>query len=373
MKAQLTNLFNACENAIRVIFLFPIVAIPLTEVWSQEIETVPLDGKFLYEAWAECASCHGVDGKGQVEGLTLDPPPPNFTECSFTSREPRNDWHAVTKHGGPVRGLSSQMPAYGLALTDEQIDAIITYIKTFCSEQGWPPGELNFRRPLVTTKAFPENEALFIPTYTNEQNEVSTFKFVYERRFSRRGHWEISLPLRDDSGTNRDFGIGDIELGAKYVLAQNLEHFTILSGGLDLGLPTGNSKIGIGDANWAIAPYLAAAKGFDSFYFQSSLKLELPISSENSEGELLFNLASTFPLTKEKRGLYPMFELNFIRSLETDATSLLFTPQLYIALVKRGHIAFSLGGQIPVAGDRPFDYRLLAFFLWEYADGGLWW
>ncbi len=341
---------------------------------SQEPTNANLsDGKFLYESWAECASCHAVDGTGVVKGLTLDPPPPDFTDCSFTSREPRKDWYAVIKHGGQARGLALTMPEYNEALTDAQIDAIISYIKTFCIEEGWPPGELNFRRPHLTTKAFPEDEALLIPTYTNEENDQITSKFVYERRFGQRSHLEISIPLENRFGSSQDFGTGDIELGVKHVLVDKLKHHAILSGGVDLGIPTGKTEIGIGNGSWSIDPYLAAAKGFDSFSLQSNLKLEFPLLTGNSDSELLFNLAATFSLTQEKKGLYPMLEMNIIKSLETDEASLLLTPQLYIAPVKRGNVAFSLGGQIPVAGDKPFDYRLLFFFLWEYADGGIWW
>ena len=53
--------------------------------WSQEDRIDNnLDGKFLYEDYAGCASCHGLDGKG-AEGLALDPPPPDFTDCGFNT------------------------------------------------------------------------------------------------------------------------------------------------------------------------------------------------------------------------------------------------------------------------------------------------
>ncbi len=32
------------------------------------------------------------------------------------------------------------------------------YIRNFCQEEGWPPGDLNFLKPLFTSKALPENE-----------------------------------------------------------------------------------------------------------------------------------------------------------------------------------------------------------------------
>lgn len=329
--------------------------------------------KFLYEEYAGCASCHGSDGKGNVEGVTLDPPPPDLTDCSFNSREPRRDWAAVITHGGPARSLSMSMPAYGEVLTPAQIDTIIDYLKTFCSDKGWPQGELNFRRPQITSKAFPENEALLVPTYTKDENSTTTAKLVYEKRMGRKGQWEVAVPFAFESGSTSTSGIGDLEVSVKYVLAQRPSSQFIFSGGLETALPTGESEIGIGTGTWKLAPFFAAGKGFDAFYFQSSVKYETPVQSDKGESELLYNLAFTLPLTKEKKGLIPMLEFNGITVTETGKTELFITPQLYFGLVRRGHIAFSLGSQIPVSRERPFDYRLVGFLLWEYADGGLWW
>ena len=111
------------------------------------------------------------------------------------------------------------MPAYGEALTPGQVDTLIAYLKTFCADEGWPQGELNFRRPQITSKAFPENEALLIPTYTRGDNSATVAKMVYERRFARRGHWEIAVPFANESGPPSASGVGDVELSAKYVLA----------------------------------------------------------------------------------------------------------------------------------------------------------
>jgi mono/diheme cytochrome c family protein len=173
-----------------------LLGVMLSDAFSQEDDfSKMLDGKLLYEEYAGCASCHGFDGKGMVEGVSLDPPPPDLTDCSFNSREPRRDWQAVIVHGGQARGLSMSMPAYGEVLTEAQIEAIIGYLKTFCLDQSWPPGEVNFRRPQITSKAFPENEALFIPTYTSAENNAATTKFVYEKRWGRKGHWEIAVPF----------------------------------------------------------------------------------------------------------------------------------------------------------------------------------
>jgi hypothetical protein len=62
-------------------------------------------------------------------------------------------------HGGPSRGLSQIMPAFGDPLTDGQMNDVIAYMRGFCKNvHRYPLGELNLPRALVTEKAFPENE-----------------------------------------------------------------------------------------------------------------------------------------------------------------------------------------------------------------------
>ncbi len=342
--------------------------------WSQQEQaTVYSRGKFMYEDYAGCASCHGMDGRGRVAGLALEPPPPDLSDCGFNTREPRRDWAAVIARGGGARGLSMSMPAYGEVLTPAQIDTIVTYLKTFCTENGWPAGELNFRRPQVTAKAFPENEALLLPTLTSGKTEVATARFVYERRWGKRGQWEMALPFTSEAGSPARRGLGDVEVSAKYVFTHHAAAQFILSGGLETALPTADLGFGVGNGVWKLTPYLAAAKGFSAFYLQSSMKYETPLPGGAGDRELRYDLAFTLPLTREKKGLFPMLELNGLSVLKTGETEWFLTPQLYLGLVRRGHLAFSFGSQLPLSRDRPFDYRLMGFLLWEYADGGIWW
>lgn len=334
-----------------------------------EITSETKDGKLIYESW--CARCHGMDGTGIVEGLDLDTPVPDLSDCSFNSREPRRDWKAVILHGGPARGLSMTMPSWSEAITEEQADAIIDHIKTFCTDKSWPSGELNFRRPQITGKAFPENEALLIPTYQYKKSGMATAKLVYESRIGPLGQWELSVPFvsRAIPAAN---GMGDIEIAGKYTVFHDEPSFSIISVGLEAGLPTGNRERSLGTGNWKLSPFIAAAKGIESLFLQSSIKLEKPLTP-SAETELLYNVALAFPLTNEKKGLFPMVEFNGVQVVGESRYTLFVTPQMYVGLVKRGHIAFSFGVQIPFAGEIPFLYRIVTFFLWEYADGGLWW
>src|SRR5690606_26082281 len=117
-------------------------------------------GEALYRD--ACAACHGPDGRGMpAERVGFDTPLPDFTDCSFATREPDADWFAVVHEGGPVRAFARIMPAYGDALTDDEIAATLAYIRTLCTDDRWPRGELNLPRALRTEKAYPEDEAVF--------------------------------------------------------------------------------------------------------------------------------------------------------------------------------------------------------------------
>jgi mono/diheme cytochrome c family protein len=125
---------------------------------------VRLTGKELEEAkelYADaCASCHGDNGKGQASGTGVTVELPDFTWCAFNSDESDRDWSLVVAEGGPAAGRSEQMPSFNAVLTEQQIKLVVDYLRTFCKED-WPSADLNFPRPLVTEKAYPENEIVF--------------------------------------------------------------------------------------------------------------------------------------------------------------------------------------------------------------------
>ncbi len=101
-------------------------------------------GKEIYEAG--CAGCHGGDGKGAPQSTIAFEKPdtfPDFTRCDQTTPEDDWAWKSVIRDGGPSRGFSQIMPSFSGALTPQQIDAVVHYLRGFCKEKGWPRGELN--------------------------------------------------------------------------------------------------------------------------------------------------------------------------------------------------------------------------------------
>lgn len=126
----------------------------------------PTDAETDVELYtAACAACHGDDGRGRTQAeVGFAAPLPDFTDCSFASREPDADWFAVIHEGGPVRAFDRMMPAFGDTLGKSEIDAILRHARTFCVNASWPRGEFNLPRPLFTEKAYPEDETVVTAT-----------------------------------------------------------------------------------------------------------------------------------------------------------------------------------------------------------------
>src|SRR5437868_15281980 len=108
------------------------------------------NGKVVYEGG--CIACHGKDGKGAPQASTEFKRPdtfPDFSRCDQTTPEPNSAWKDVIAHGGPARGFSQIMPAFGELLASDQIDDVIAYLRTLCRNTHWARGELNLPRALI--------------------------------------------------------------------------------------------------------------------------------------------------------------------------------------------------------------------------------
>ena len=158
-----------------------------------------------------CATCHAVDGAGSpqsVVGFALPLPNghdfPDFNDCPTNTVEPFGDWVAVATRGGPIRGLDRHMPAFGDALSPDQIEKAVRYLWTFCTDPKWPRGDLNFPRAFFTEKAFPENETVVTTGITAKGTKAITNEVVYEHRIGARGQYEVMIPVDFQHGDFAD-------------------------------------------------------------------------------------------------------------------------------------------------------------------------
>ena len=86
------------------------------------------DGKQLYDT--NCASCHGAGGKGDgPAGQFLNPKAKDF--ATALKGQGDADITKVIAEGGAAVGKAAIMPAYKGKLSDEDLTAVVQYVKSF--------------------------------------------------------------------------------------------------------------------------------------------------------------------------------------------------------------------------------------------------
>jgi mono/diheme cytochrome c family protein len=227
-------------------------------VSAQAPVDAPRTSQAIYRS--ACAACHGVDGRGTPQNTVgFDVPVPDFTDCNFATREPDADWFAIAHQGGPVRAFDRRMPAFGEVLTGDEIGGALEHIRGFCQDTAWPRGELNIPRPLVTEKAYPEDEAVLTTTVSTRGGGAVTNQFLYERRIGARSQYEVAVPVAFAESTSGSWerGLGDIAVAFKHTVWHSQAAGGIFSVAGEVVLPTGKESRGLGKGATIVEPFAA--------------------------------------------------------------------------------------------------------------------
>ena len=333
-------------------------------------------GKDIYIA--ACGACHGADGRGAPRSsVVFDTRLPDFTNCSFATKEPDGDWSATIHNGGVARGFSKIMPSFREALTDEQIDKVIEYLRSFCTEKAWPQGDLNLPRPLVTEKAFPENETVITTSINARGAPRAGTTVVYEHRIGARNQVEAAVPYNftHESGSWVS-GFGDVAFGYKRLLFHSMRTGSILSVSGEVNTPTADKEKATGDAVTLFESFLSYGQflPWDSFVqFQSGF--ELPAHTDQLPRAYFARTAVGRSFTTDGglgRAWTPMVEWIADRDLVRGAkTNWDIIPQLQIPLSKRQHILANIGVRVPFTNTVGRSVQVMFYLLWDFADGSL--
>ena len=318
-----------------------------------------------------CVQCHGRDGAGNPEWESAVRPV-SFADCATTA-EPAEQWETIVKKGGPVRGLSSVMPAFGEAFTNEEIRDVVAYLRTFCPRaDAYPPGDLNFRRLLVTGKAFPEEElVLSVAHRPHRATRETELMATYEKRVGPRFQYEITVPFRAQASGDVGQGVADVEVEAKQVLLFDLRRTEILSGGLGLALPTGSESKGLGTGTVVFSPFLAYGKGLGRTLLQAKVEARLPADSQRADREIEYALGVSRALGQRTIAWTPAIELSGAWNTKTRQHDYAAVIEVSKPLNKLGHVIASVGVALPIR-PREDRWRIQAYLLWDFGDGPFW-
>jgi hypothetical protein len=328
-------------------------------------------GREVYES--ACIACHGPDGRGGVNPeLEKIAPPPDFTDCAFAAREPDRAFLAVAHKGGPARGFSALMPSWEALYTDEELQLAISHLRTFCTDERWPRGELNLPRPLVTAKAFPEDELV---VSTAGQSGALTTRVHYERRFGALNMFEIILPIAsvNRASGGRSTSIGDIALEYKRTLAHSLDRGNIVSVTGEFVLPTGSEPRGLGNGYAVFEPFVTFGQLLprDSFVqFQGGFAFPL---EGGHDDEVFWRAAIGTSLQQGRFGRLwsPMLEILAARPLASGAkTEWDLLPAMQVTINARQHVRLAGGLRLPVTDADARRKSVIVYLLWDWYEGG---
>lgn len=108
-------------------------------------QTTVAAGRELY--LANCAKCHGVNLEGQPDWMKRLPsgrlPAPPHDETGHTWHHSDKQLFAITKYGfqAIAPGYETDMPVFEEVLTDEEIAAVLSYIKG-----TWPERQKTYQK-----------------------------------------------------------------------------------------------------------------------------------------------------------------------------------------------------------------------------------
>jgi len=346
---------------------------------NSEQPALQLDtGKHIYRA--ACAACHGQDGRGTPQtiiGFVLPDTFPDFTRCDQTTAETNIAYDDVITNGGPSRGFSQIMPAFGQALTQKQIGEVIKYLRSFCRNPHWPRGELNLPRALVTEKAFPEDEEV-ISTAVNARGTpgVST-DIVHEQRFGVRNQIEVDVPLEFQNQNHTWYGgIGDTSIGVKRAMFSSLRTGSIFALQGEVIAPTGNKVRQLGTGTTTFETFASFDQLFPTNTFiQFQTGADLPVDTAVTPQSMFWYTAvgQSFAGNHGMGRLWsPMVEFLAERDLMTGArTNWDVLPELQVTLSRRQHIRANFGVRVPANNTAGRPVQLMFYLLWDWADGKL--
>jgi cytochrome c2 len=368
----------------RIVWLVVLLGLPLL-VSAQTLHYAKppnvKNGQKIYNGG--CITCHGSEGKGAPMASTVFKRPdtfPEFTDCAATTPEPNSAWKAVIIHGGPSRGFSQIMPAFGDLLTDAEINDVIAYMRSLCKNvHHFPLGELNLPKALVTEKAFPENEILITTAASASGAPSWTTDIIDERTIiDARTQLETDVPVNyADQAHNWTAGFGDITLALKREMFSSLRTGSILSLQGGFLLPTGDSKRGFGAGTTQFEPFAAFDQLFkENTFVQTQLGADLPVDTTVAPRSMYWRVAVGQAMAQDHmlgRLFSPMVEFLAVHDFAPGAkTTWDVLPEMQITISRRQHVRIGFGVREPLTNTAGRTPHVQFYLLWDRADGKLW-
>ncbi len=327
-----------------------------------------LHGREVFER--NCVSCHGADGKGTGQlAEALPVRPADLTDCKLTDEDPVLLGQGVIRHGGTHIGRSLTMPAFGAVLSNSDITDVARYVRSLCADRDWVPRELDFPHPLLTSKAFPEQHIIVGGRFGRNGTDISEYMGILEYRLNgltNIGIMSRILSINPHIGSTES-GLGDTVLAVNRVLAFSTRYRALTSAGLDLTVPTGNDRRGLGNGEVVFSPSLRAGVDLEPVVVQIAGAVAVPAGTSMSNSQATLDIAiGRYVFPNRHVQITPMIELNTATALSGSSSGETKSAILPLIRMKWLRWAVGVGVQVPITGARDFDVRPLFDVMYDY-------
>ena len=218
--------------------------------------------------------------------------------------------------------------------------------------------ELHFSHPLFTESPSPDTK-IRVDYFYSKLNEDAikqhSFRFEGEYAFLPQLSIEVDVPytiLNNEETVSR---LDNVSVGFKYANFSLSHSGLLLGGGVEVGLPTGSDKTGIGSNTvWVVEPFV------DFGYQKNNLEIVgfgnfgLPVNGGNDEANLEFEYNLSF-LYHINAAIEPLIEINGVKvsgGAEDGFSSVNIAPGIKVKPVRHINLKIGFGYRFPLTDDK---------------------
>ncbi len=230
--------------------------------------------------------------------------------------------------------------------------------------------ELHFSHPLFGESPSPDTKIRADYFFQNESGEATgeshTARFQAEYALRRWVSIEADIPytVRDPDHESSERHLDTVEIAVKFASSAFSKRGLLLGGGLELGLPTGDSSKEIGSSHvLTVEPFLAFGLKRGNLEVIGFLSAGIPMN-ENGDNEadveLGWNTSLLYRLNPRVELLLEFLGEHVFGGEEGGHSAAVIAPGLKLAPTRDQNLKIGLGVSLPISNDKAF--HALALF-----------
>ena len=238
-------------------------------------------------------------------------------------------------------------------------------------EQG-----LHFSHPLIAESPSPDTKVRFDYVFEDESGEEPgkrhsirvELEYAFRPWLSVEGDFPYSVFDPDGDRTRSHFDT--VEFGVKLASMAFADHGILVGGGLELGLPTGDTSKRIGSSHlWEIEPFLDLGLKLGSFELATFISPAIP-TNENGEDEadleLGWNVSLLYHVTGRIEGLLEFDGERIFGGEEAGHTTAQITPGVKVAPFANHPLKVGASVSFPISADQDFHVRSFVSIFYHF-------